>query len=176
MAETGRDEEARILLNDLFNSKHDADALIRIGDLYRAREDYTNSLAAYNRAVAYIGDDLGEEYWHLLYARGMSYEREGKWDKAEADLQRALSFQPNHPYILNYLGYSWADRGENLERSLDLIKKAVSLQPTDGYIVDSLGWVYYMMGRYEEALPHLEKAASLLSYDPVMYKRILTHN
>jgi tetratricopeptide (TPR) repeat protein len=168
MAELGKKSEARDLLDNLYKSHNDVEAIIRIGDLYRAEEDYKNALKAYNRAAKALGNDIGEDYWHLLYARGMSYEREGKWTQAEKDLEMALSFRPNHPYILNYLGYSWADKGVNLEKSLELIEKAVSLRPTDGYIVDSLGWVYYMLGRYEEALPYLEKAAELLSYDPVI--------
>lgn len=146
--------------------------MIKIGDLYRTEEDYTNSLKAYNKAARLVKEDHEEKYWYLFYARGMSYEREGKWQKAESDLQKALSFRPNHPYLLNYLGYSWADQGVNLDKSLELIEKAVSLRPNDGYIVDLLGWVYYMQGRYEEALPHLERAAELLSYDPVINEHL----
>jgi tetratricopeptide (TPR) repeat protein len=168
MAELEQSDEARELLDKLYQSHNDIEAIIRIGDLYRAEEDYKNALKAYNRAAKLLGNEVGEDYWHLLYARGMSYEREGKWSQAEKDLEKALSFRPDHPYILNYLGYSWADQGLNLEKSLELIEKAVSLRPTDGYIVDSLGWVYFMLGRYNEALPHLEKAAELLSYDPVI--------
>lgn len=168
MAQADRTEEARILLEDLFKSYGDIETIIKIGDLYRVDEDYKNSLKAYNKAAQNISKDKEKDYWYLFYARGMSYEREGKWQKAESDLQKALSYQPNHPYLLNYLGYSWADQGINLDESLELIKKAVSLRPSDGYIVDSLGWVYFMLGRYEEALPYLERAAELLSYDPVI--------
>lgn len=172
LSQAGQKERARTLLEDLYKQTGDLDVLIKIGDLYRAEEDYTNSLKAYNKAARHVKEEAEEKYWYLFYARGMSYEREGKWQKAENDLQKALSFRPNHPYLLNYLGYSWADQGINLDKSLELIEKAVSLRPNDGYIVDSLGWVYYMQGRYEEALPHLERAAELLSYDPVINEHL----
>ena len=98
----------------------------------------------------------------------MAYERNDQWDKAEGDLTRALEFRPDHPYLLNYLGYSWADQNMNLEQSLELIEKAVSLRPMDGYIIDSLGWVQYRMEMYQEATKSLERAVELLPYDAVI--------
>ncbi|MEC8664463.1 MAG: tetratricopeptide repeat protein [Pseudomonadota bacterium] len=166
MAEAGDLDGALAKLNTLFTQYNDIEALIRIGDLYRQEENFKNALTAYNKAAKQLGGDtIPAEYWHLLYARGMAYEREGKWNNAEADLKAALVYQPNHPYLLNYLGYGWADQGMNLQESLELIKRAVALRPYDGYIIDSLGWVQYRMGLYDEALPNLEKAVSLLPYD-----------
>lgn len=166
MAESGDLDGALSRLNTLFTDKNDIESLIRIGDLYRQQENFESALTAYNQAAQKIGNEkIPAEYWHLLYARGMAYEREGKWSNAEADLKAALVYQPNHPYLLNYLGYGWADQGTNLQESLELIKRAVSLRPYDGYIIDSLGWVQYRMGLYEDALPNLEKAVSLLPYD-----------
>ena len=80
------------------------------------------------------------------------YERSKRWPEAEADFQQALKINPDQPQVLNYLGYSWVDRGINLDEALDMIKTAVDLRPNDGYIVDSLGWAYYRLGRYEEAV------------------------
>jgi Flp pilus assembly protein TadD len=70
--------------------------------------------------------------------------------------------------VLNYLGYSWIDRGENLERGLKMIEKAVELRPEDGYIVDSLGWAHYRMGDYAGAVGYLEKATELVPEDPTI--------
>lgn len=165
LADAGRMDEARERLNRLFVDHNDVESLIRIGDLYRRQEDYKNALDAYNQAAGEIGERIPEEYWYLLYARGMAYEREGRWNKAERDLKAALVYRPNHAYLLNYLGYGWADQGLNLDRSLELVKRAVSLQPNDGFIIDSLGWVQYMMGSYDDAVVTLEKAVEMLPYD-----------
>lgn len=165
LAEVGRTQEALETLEKLFTDHNDVESLIRIGDLYRHDEDYKDALAAYNRAAGHIGGTIPEEYWYLLYARGMAYEREGDWSKAESDLKAAMVYRPNHPYLLNYLGYGWADQGLNLQESLELIKRAVALLPSDGYIIDSLGWVEYMMKDYDAALPNLESAVELLPYD-----------
>jgi len=70
--------------------------------------------------------------------------------------------------VLNYLGYSWIDRGENLDQGLKMIEKAVELRPEDGYIVDSLGWAHYRMGDYAGAVEQLEKAIELVPQDPTI--------
>lgn len=168
VAEQGDLDRAKVILKDLFKKHKNIDVLIQLGDIYRQVEDYTSALEYYNRAAGYLKNDISEDNWYLLYVRGMVYEREGQWNKAEADLQAALGYRPEHPYLLNYLGYGWADQGTNLDRSLELIEKAVSILPADGYITDSLGWVHYMMGNCEKAIPYLEKSSELMPYDAVI--------
>jgi len=68
--------------------------------------------------------------------------------------------------VLNYLGYSWVDKGMNLTKALDMIQKAVDAAPNDGYIIDSLGWAFYRLGRYQDAVDKLEQAATLKPNDP----------
>lgn len=169
LKEKGHLDEAMRVLEDLVRNG-DIDAQLQIGDYYRSQEDFRNALIAYNKAADMIGENAKaqETYWYLYYSRGIALERLGRWTEAEADLRKALSYQPNHPYVLNYLGYSWADQGEFLEEALEMIAKAVRLKPDDGFITDSLGWVNYKLGRYEEAVPYLERAVELEPYDPTL--------
>jgi tetratricopeptide (TPR) repeat protein len=83
-----------------------SDALVTMGDIYRAKERFAEAVDAYTRAVERI-DTLEERHWSLLYARGISLERSGEWQRAETDFLRALELRPDQPYVLNYLGYSW---------------------------------------------------------------------
>ncbi len=168
LAEAGQQDKAREILTELFTQYNDVESLIRIGDLYRTQENYKDALTWYNKAANHLGSKIPEDYWHLLYARGMAYERQGDWVKAENDLKAALTYRPDHPYLLNYLGYGWADKGEHLDEALKMIERAVALRPSDGYITDSLGWVHYMMGNYKESIPYLERAVELLPYDPTI--------
>ena len=64
--------------------------------------------------------------------RGIAYEQAGDWERAEKDLKAALAFRPDHPYVLNYLGYAWADQGINLQESLKMIRRARGLRPRTG--------------------------------------------
>ena len=88
--------------------------------------------------------------------------------KAEADLKHALELSPDQPLVLNYLGYSWIDKGQNLQEALKMIQRAVELRPNDGYIVDSLGWAFYRLGNLPKATQFLERAIELLPEDPTI--------
>ncbi len=168
MEDEGKIDEAVTLLQSLADTNKDLEAPIKIGDIYRRHDDFQKALVYYNRAQEMLGGTITADYWHIHYVRGMTYEQLGQWDKAEADLEAALAFQPSHPFVLNYLGYAWADQGKNLDQSLELIRKALLYKPNDGYITDSLGWAYYRMGEYQKSVPHLERAVELLPYDPVI--------
>jgi tetratricopeptide (TPR) repeat protein len=108
----------------------------------------------------------------LLYQLAIVQDRRGQFDKAVEVLLQIIKIDSNHYDALNYLGYSWAERGINLERSLDLVKKALEIKPDAAYIIDSLGWVYYQMERYEEALEHLLKAGKEMEGDPTVLEHI----
>jgi tetratricopeptide (TPR) repeat protein len=102
-----------------------------------------------------------EMMWPLYFGRGGTRERQGNWTLALADLRIAKAAAPNQPNILNYLGYAMADRGENLDEALVMLRAAVRLRPRSGAILDSLGWALYKSGRYEEAVATLETASSM---------------
>lgn len=168
MEQEGHVEEAIAYLEAIYADHHDVNALIQIGDTWRRADKHDLAIKAYDRAEAALGGKITADNWQLLYARGMSYERFGNIPRAEADLQKAIEFKPDHPYLLNYLGYSWADQGKHMEKAIELITKAASLRPDDGYITDSLGWVYYKLGDYGDAVTTLEKAIELLPTDPTI--------
>ncbi len=170
--ENGRMNDAVTLLTSLYETRKDPDSMIRIGDLYRSGEQFPKALEVYNNVAATLPHPLPKEYWHLLYSRGMVYERLGQWEKAESDLKAALAYQPEHPYLMNYLAYGWADQGVHLDESLKMLERAASIRPDDGYITDSLGWVNYMIGHYDDAVPNLESAVQLLPYDPTINEHL----
>ena len=73
---------------------------------------------------------------------------------------------------MNYLGYTYADLGTNLDEAEKLIKEALNYKPDDGYITDSLGWVYYKKGLYEKAVEMLERAVKLVPNDPIILEHL----
>ncbi len=138
-----------------------------LGDAYRALSRWGDAVRAYSQAIDSNNLDARQAWW-LFYARGISYERLGDWPSAESDFRRALDGSPEHPQVLNYLGYSLVERRERLDEALDLIGRAVEGQPDNGAIVDSLAWAYYRLGRYDEAVGPMEHAAELLPVDPII--------
>lgn len=163
-----RGEEAVRLLEAMAEEAPErSDALIALGDYLRGKERFAEAADAYSRALERIGEPE-QRHWRLLYARGICFERTKRWPQAEADLLKALELEPDQPFVLNYLGYSWVDQGLNLDRAKEMLHKAVDLRPEDGFIVDSLGWAYYRLGEHEKAVTYLERAVELEPGDPVI--------
>ncbi|MBO9450982.1 tetratricopeptide repeat protein [Tropicibacter sp. R16_0] len=138
-----------------------------LGDLLRQQEEYTQAVAAYDKALEFTDEEAANR-WFILYARGISHERLKQWPQAEADFRTALELEPDQPQVLNYLGYSLVEKQEKLDEALSMIERAVAARPDSGYIVDSLGWVLFRLGRYDEAVDHMERAVELMPIDPVV--------
>lgn len=168
LEQTDRFDEAAKMLRELARERpNDPEPLTELGDMYRKRDRFAEAVEAYDAGFARIGT-LEPRHWRLLYVRGIALERTKDWPRAEADFLKALEFEPDQPFVLNYLGYSWVEQGRNLERAEAMIRKAVDLRPTDGYIVDSLGWVLHRLGRDDEAVEQMERATELNPQDPVI--------
>ena len=167
MRRQGRDAEAIQLARTALAHSPDRSLKVQLADLYR-------SLARYDEAdrllTGIIEDDAkaGRADWRILYARGATREALDRWPEAEADLKAALQIEPQDPLILNHLGYTYVDRGINLEEGLNLIRSALTYNPDSGFITDSLGWAYYRLGRYELATYFLERAVELEPGDPTL--------
>ncbi len=145
----------------------DVQSYISYGNMLRGRERFAEASVLYSEAIAHAGTPAAAD-WSLFYFRGITYERTKEWPKAEADFKKALELSADQPLVLNYLGYSWIDMGQNLDEAMGMIKKAVDLRPNDGYVVDSLGWAYYRLGQYDKAVESLERAIGLRPDDPVI--------
>ncbi len=166
--DTEQMDKALSILNNLAMGEKKPEILIKIGDLYRYREQYQKALNMYNRAAKELNGNITKEYWTLHYVRGIAYERLEQWERAEKELKAALKLRPDHPYVLNYLGYSWVDRNINLDEATKMIQKALNARPDDGYITDSLGWAMYRNADYQGSVKVLERAVELLPYDPTI--------
>ena len=175
------DVQAALLLETLGKSKEaseslsaivaanpkNQEALTALGNLQRSRKSFADAAATYTRVLD-LHPKTDKSLWLLYYYRGIANERRKDWPAAEADLKKALELNPDQPLVLNYLGYSWVDKGSNLDEAFKMLRRAVDLRQRDGYVVDSLGWAYYRLGRYDDAVRELEKAIDLKPSDPVI--------
>jgi tetratricopeptide (TPR) repeat protein len=162
------DESIKILKDVVASDPKDLEAIMALGNIERGRKKFADCAETYSKGIAVLpeGNDKSNSVYY--YYRGICEERSKQWPKAEADMRKALELQPDHPHVLNYLGYSWIDQGVNLDEGMKMIKRAVEQRPDDGYIVDSLGWAYFRLGNYEEAVKNLERAIDLKPEDPTI--------
>ena len=100
--------------------------------------------------------------------RGVAYERIGEWDKAEKDLLESLNADPNQAYVINYLAYSWIEKGIKIKESLNMLEKANKIKSNDPFIIDSLGWALFKLERYKESKKQLQMAVKLMPGDPIV--------
>jgi tetratricopeptide (TPR) repeat protein len=122
-----------------------------------AREDRPErALALLSSAAAQRPKDAA-----LQFALGAAYQKAGKSEEAIAAMRRVLTLDQNNAAAMNFIGYLYAERGENLPEAERLAHKAVALQPKSGAFLDSLGWVLFREGRLREAVDALEKAVRL---------------
>jgi len=115
---------------------------------------------------------VAPENERAYFRLGVVYDKMERKDDSIAAMKQVIVLAPEHANALNYLGYTYADLGINLEEAEKLVQKALALKPDDGYITDSLGWVYYKQGRYQEALAVLLKAAELVADDPIVLEHV----
>jgi tetratricopeptide (TPR) repeat protein len=163
-----RSDEAKADLQKLITaSPSDLEAIMALGNLLRGRKQFAECGDVYSKGLATMPKP-DKSAWTLFYFRGICYERSKQWPKAEADLKKALELFPDQPHVLNYLGYSWIDKGLNLDEGMRMITRAVEQRADDGYIVDSLGWAYYRIGKYDEAVKELDRAVELKPEDPTI--------
>lgn len=159
-----RDDTAIAILEELSKTNSSYFTREALGRARFFRENWEDALPFYTELVETLSEAELTANPEPLRLRGIIYERLDRWPEAEADFLRVLEYKPDDADTLNYLGYTWVDRGENLTRAFELIEKAVALEPNSGAIVDSLGWAHYKLGQYEEAKTYLEKAVVLTPY------------
>jgi len=153
-------------LTELAASSDPQQALAAVQALHRL-ERYADSIAPLVRITTERPDHAV-----AVFLLGAAYERSGRRDLAETTLRRTIELAPEFHAALNYLGYTFADGGYNLEEAVQLVRRAIALDPDNGAYVDSLGWAFFRQGKNEEAQLLLERAARLEPEDAVLHEHL----
>ena len=106
----------------------------------------------------------------ITYRAGLVHDRMGDRAQAMVLMEQVIAKHPEHADALNFLGYSLAEQGRDLERARVLIENALKARPDNGYFVDSLAWVYYKMKKFKLAWKEIKRAVELTDTDPVIWE------
>jgi tetratricopeptide (TPR) repeat protein len=148
----------------LFDGYHSANA--GLGRVQTAQGKTDEAIAHYKRAQASVPLP---DYAAALYAL---YLRSGKSEEAKKQLAlidvvdrlaQATGEKTNRNLALIY-----ADRGEHLDRALDLIREELKVRQ-DVYTYDALAWTLYKNKQYSEAQQAMEHALKMDTPEPSFY-------
>jgi len=143
-------------------------ALYRLlGALLERAKRYEEGIAVLQKAL-----EIDRENEEIHFLLGVLYEKAVKLEDSISAMQKVLQINPDNADALNYIGYTYAEQGINLDQAEELVKKALRLKPRDGYIIDSLGWVYFKKGDYKKAVRHLEEAEEYAAEDPLIKEHL----
>ena len=167
--QNGNKEKATKLLTKSYNNLLNKEIYetFDFAEFLKNNEKFKDSIPLYSKIISEVNKD------HPLYAesmdgRGIAYERIGEWENAEQDLLASLEVDPDQAYVINYLAYSWIEKGIKIKKSLNMLEKANKLRGNDPYIIDSLGWALFKLKRYKESKEYLQQAVRLMPADPVV--------
>ena len=167
-SEEGEIKEAIDFLNQAISAKpENSDFRLYLGKLYEETEEYHKAQHVLEKGIA-----LDPENPKLHFLLGIIFDKAGKKKDAISMMKEVIRISPKDATALNYLGYTYADMGENLDEAKALVEKALEYKPNDGYITDSLGWIYYKKGDYKKALEVLLKAVELVPDDPTILEHL----
>ncbi len=166
LADLGRRDDAVSVLRRATGRDEGDQARIALADLYAATGDEALAIAIYTDVLDRLGDAYERQHWVIFFARAGARRSIGDWRGVEDDLEAALALAPDQPTVMNVLGQTWVERGENLSMAFDLIQRSVALAPQAAEFVASLGRAHLHLGEYADAVIHLERAATLQPDDP----------
>jgi tetratricopeptide (TPR) repeat protein len=158
------------VLQEAYNTIPDAsrvDIIPYLVSLYKEKGLMDQAIVLVNEGLS-----VDPENTNLIFELGVIYDKQGNTDGAIEQMKKVIALNPNHTDALNYLGYTYADKGINLDEAEELIRKALAQDPDNGYIIDSLGWLFYRKGMYAEAVAYLERAVSLVPDDPTILEHL----
>jgi tetratricopeptide (TPR) repeat protein len=171
LADTGDADKALADVRSLLKgTAEDRPVYVALAQMNTRLKRWADADAALNKAEQLSAKAEDKQY--VAFLRGSTYERQKKYDEAEAEFRKVLAAEPQSAVTLNYLGYMNADRGVRLDESLNYIKQAVSLEPGNGAYLDSLGWAYFRLGKYDLAEENLNKASQHMGSDPSVQEHL----
>lgn len=108
--------------------------------------------------------------YRLFYATAL--DNAGHWTQAREQLVKAMALDPDNAQVLNFLGYSLLERGEEKDYAISLVERAHKLNPDSAAITDSLGWARYQAGDYPAAVALIEGAAKKAGNDAAINEHL----
>ena len=131
------------------------------GVAYVAKNQHQEAIDYLEQGISYVfgSPRLKEQFYSQL---ATAHHKVKNYTKSDAYFDKALAVNPENPSTLNNYAYYLSQRGEKLDKALEMSAKSNRLAPENPVFLDTYAWVYYKKGEYEKALDKIEKALSLM--------------
>ncbi len=143
----------------------DPDFWLLESEILEFKKDYKKAITVIDGALKKFPKNVD-----LLYQKGVLLYKLKKKKEAIDIMESILEIKPDYPDALNFIGYTLAEMGKDLDKAFELIKKALKIEPNNGYYLDSLAWVYFKKGEFEKAWELIKKAVEMVKDDPIIWE------
>lgn len=164
----GEKGKAKSILEELWSKEPDDEVGYFLALYYKNSKEYEKAINLIDK----IPSDSKETQYRFIYLKSEILLKMGKFSEGIGLVEEILKKEPNNPDALNFIGYSYAEKGIELDRAEEMIKKALEQKPDDPYITDSLAWVYFMKGDYERALQYQLKVIEKIKDDSTILEHL----
>ena len=127
-----------------------------LGIAYNRAGLQQDSRVALERAVELNPHDVNA--WSSL---GLTYDALKMHTESDTAYERALRVDPKSSLVLNNYAYSLSERGLQLERAEKMSRESLTMDSLNSSYLDTYGWILYQSGKFDEALPMIQKAVDL---------------
>ncbi len=148
-------KESESLLLKAFATRPSVDLLEAIGGFYDRQNRNAEAVSLFTQASQRQPKDEA-----LTFALATALERLGAWQKSVEKMRSVLEANPANAAAMNFIGYTLADHGGDLDEAEKLVKRALDTRPDSAAYLDSMGWVLYKRGEFDKAVDFLERAVT----------------
>ncbi len=161
-------DKAKDILLDLWNSDPDDEVGYFLALYYKSAKEYNEAL----KIIDKIQHSSKEIFQRLVYLKAEILIKMDKFSDGIALVKEVLEKEPDNPDALNFIGYSYVEKGIELDVAEKMIKRALEIKADDPYITDSLAWLYYMRGDYEKAYMYQSKVLEKVNDDATILEHM----
>jgi tetratricopeptide (TPR) repeat protein len=129
------------------------DALEEAGMMSRVIELTTSRLGTPERPNQNL--DADEQRADLAYTAGAMAAAFERNEESETFMRLAISFDEDHGWSNNDLGYLLLERGEKIDDAAQMLETAARVLPDQSNVIDSLGWLRYKQGIFEDEIDEM---------------------
>lgn len=162
-----RQQEAEALLVAALKQNPSSEVVEALSGFYSRANRLTEAAELFNSALA-----RGLKSEAVLLALAQVYEKKGEWNRAVEHMRGLLNENPDNLVALNFVGYTLAQHGGDLDEAERLVRRALALRPESPAILDSLGWVLIKKGAHASGAEVLEQAVAQGPEDATLYEHL----